>query len=91
MSSTTDVSNPTATVSGTCVANDDEDGVSFDTTLVACETADLTVTASIGVSSLTTDSSGAEMLRAADMALYRAKREGRNRLCIAPAGSPAPA
>ncbi|MBN14740.1 MAG: hypothetical protein CMJ15_05905 [Pelagibacterium sp.] len=52
---------------------------------------DLTVTASIGVSSLTTDSSGAEMLRAADMALYRAKREGRNRLCIATAGSPAPA
>ncbi|MDA8020386.1 MAG: GEVED domain-containing protein [Thermoanaerobaculia bacterium] len=31
---------------GTCTGNDDEDGVSFDTMIVACDTADLSVTAS---------------------------------------------
>ncbi len=33
-------------VDGTCVGNDDEDGVSFDTMVIACQTADLTLTAS---------------------------------------------
>lgn len=47
---------------------------------------DLKVTASFGVSSLPASGSGADMLRAADLALYTAKREGRNRLCVAPAG-----
>lgn len=43
----------------------------------------LVVTASLGVSSLRAGSAEA-MLRAADEALYAAKRAGRNRLCIAP-------
>lgn len=47
---------------------------------------DLKITASFGVSSLPASGSGADMLRAADLALYTAKREGRNRLCVAPAG-----
>ena len=35
-----------ATTLGTCAGSDDEDGVVFDTLLIACQTADLTVTAS---------------------------------------------
>ncbi|MCG8456051.1 MAG: GEVED domain-containing protein [Holophagales bacterium] len=35
-----------STTLGTCVANDDEDGVTFDTMVIACQLADLTVTAS---------------------------------------------
>ena len=46
---------------------------------------DLAVTASLGVSSLSANGTPSDMLRAADQALYTAKREGRNRLCVAPA------
>lgn len=45
---------------------------------------DLAVTASLGVSSLSSNGSSSDMLRAADQALYSAKRSGRNRLCTAP-------
>ena len=41
-----DDTNTGATTLGTCTGNDDEDGVTFDTDLVACQTADITVTAS---------------------------------------------
>jgi diguanylate cyclase (GGDEF)-like protein len=44
---------------------------------------DVTVSASIGVAVKSTDLAGAEdLLRAADMALYRAKRQGRNRVVV---------
>jgi len=44
----------------------------------------LTVTASLGVSSFPANgiASHEQLLRAADEALYRAKREGRNRVCV---------
>ena len=41
-----DATSGPATVAGTCSANDDEDGVSFDTTLVGCETGQVTIVAS---------------------------------------------
>lgn len=46
---------------------------------------DLAVTASLGISSLSPTGSAAALLRAADQALYSAKRDGRNRTCAAPA------
>ncbi|MET3900519.1 diguanylate cyclase (GGDEF)-like protein [Devosia sp. UYZn731] len=46
---------------------------------------DLAVTASLGISSLSLTGSSEAMLRAADQALYTAKRGGRNRTCAAPA------
>jgi diguanylate cyclase (GGDEF)-like protein len=46
---------------------------------------DLAVTASLGISSLSLTGSSEAMLRAADQALYTAKRAGRNRVCAAPA------
>jgi diguanylate cyclase (GGDEF)-like protein len=45
---------------------------------------DLVVTASLGISSLPTTGSSEAMLRAADQALYTAKRSGRNRISAAP-------
>jgi two-component system, cell cycle response regulator len=48
---------------------------------------DLLVTASFGVSSLGATGTAEAMLRAADEALYSAKRGGRNRLCVAPAAN----
>ncbi|MDB5589107.1 MAG: hypothetical protein JWP26_4077 [Devosia sp.] len=49
---------------------------------------DLAVTASLGISSLSLTGSSEAMLRAADQALYTAKRGGRNRTCAAPADLP---
>ena len=43
-----------------------------------------TLTISIGVATYASASSKEALLQAADMALYTAKREGRNRVCVAP-------
>jgi two-component system cell cycle response regulator len=45
-------------------------------------TGDLPVTASLGVSGATPDSTPSGLLSLADEALYRAKRAGRNRICL---------
>lgn len=44
----------------------------------------LQVTISLGLAQARAEDEAAEVLRRADEALYRAKREGRNRVCIAP-------
>ncbi|MCZ2498353.1 diguanylate cyclase [Xylophilus sp. Kf1] len=50
------------------------------------------ITVSIGVAvALGAETDGAALLRCADQALYRAKAEGRNRVCVAVASAPAPA
>ena len=50
------------------------------------------LTISVGVASLEGPEAYADaLLAAADEALYRAKREGRNRVCVADASAPAPA
>jgi two-component system, cell cycle response regulator len=43
-----------------------------------------TLTISIGIATYASASSKEALLQAADMALYTAKREGRNRVCVAP-------
>ncbi len=50
------------------------------------------ITASFGVAMLTTDEEGGDLLRRADQALYRSKKEGRNRVTqsIAPGQNAAP-
>lgn len=50
---------------------------------------DLSVTASFGVAHHSAGQSGDELLRVADDALYRAKEEGKNRVCLAPASTAA--
>jgi two-component system cell cycle response regulator len=50
---------------------------------------DLSVTASFGVAHYSPGQSGDELLRIADDALYRAKEEGKNRVCLAPASTAA--
>ncbi len=49
----------------------------------------LTVTCSVGVAWLEPGESPTDLLRRADDALYRAKRQGRNRVLVAPAGTAA--
>jgi diguanylate cyclase (GGDEF)-like protein len=46
-----------------------------------------TLTISIGVATYASASSKEALLQAADTALYTAKREGRNRVCVAPSHS----
>jgi diguanylate cyclase (GGDEF)-like protein len=46
----------------------------------------LRLTASFGVANYASGDTGEELLRLADRALYRAKREGKNRVCIAREG-----
>ncbi len=41
-----------------------------------------TITVSVGVASMRGQDSGASILRRADMALYEAKGQGRNRVCV---------
>lgn len=47
----------------------------------------LNFTVSLGIATLQGDDSAAELLRRADEALYRAKHEGRNRVCMAGAAA----
>jgi diguanylate cyclase (GGDEF)-like protein len=50
---------------------------------------DLSVTASFGVAHYSAGRSGDELLRIADDALYRAKEQGKNQVCLAPASTAA--
>ncbi len=52
---------------------------------------DLAVTISVGVSQLTERELPAQAINRADAALYTAKKEGRNRVCVASVESPLPA
>lgn len=54
---------------------------------VVSETRRVDITASIGVASFEGHPDYQYMINAADKALYRAKQEGRNRVCMAPDGS----
>jgi diguanylate cyclase (GGDEF)-like protein len=56
---------------------------------VRVEGADWTVTASFGVAALHDDETAGALIGAADGALYRAKAEGRNRVCTANNNAPA--
>jgi diguanylate cyclase (GGDEF)-like protein len=49
----------------------------------------LSLTASFGVANYVAGDTGEELLRLADRALYRAKREGKNRVCVAREGQAA--
>lgn len=49
---------------------------------VVSESVQLSVTASFGVAQLQAQHSAEQWIERADMALYRAKREGRNRVCV---------
>lgn len=62
-------------------------------TPIATRAGEVAITVSIGVATATGDGTVDKMLEAADSALYRAKEEGRNRVCHAatPAGIPADA
>lgn len=59
--------------------------------LAAADGTPLTVTASFGVALSTSEDEGIDRLvDAADQAMYQAKREGRNRVCVAPAAPDSP-